>query len=144
MKKGSGFHNIGQNNTYSFHGQCLISLAFSYLHLKTLLLKRSFCQNPVLLFCYVWSLLTYLWCTLTMLISDRHTHCSTIYESQLDSLVWHQSDVIIGWTSFRDSTQKFCDTCVQIDMTFSLVHLIKTRPTGLTVNPASRGLEFNN
>jgi len=40
MKNGSAFQNIGQNNSYSWH--CLISLAFSHLILKKILLIRFF------------------------------------------------------------------------------------------------------
>ena len=56
IKKGSAFRNIGYINKYSFH--CLINLASSHLHFK-ITADQILHQDPVLVFFYVWSLLTY-------------------------------------------------------------------------------------
>jgi len=67
----------------------------------------------------------YLWCTLTMFILDKHTFVQRSINRNSTVLSGTKSDVITGWTSFRDSTQKFCDTCVQIDIEVNVVHSIK-------------------
>ena len=60
----------------------LFSLAFSTLLLKYLMLIRSFYQDPVLLFCYICSLLTYLYWfhCLTEEYQDRRTYWVWRYE----------------------------------------------------------------
>ena len=66
----------------------LFSLAFSTLLLKYLMLIRSFYQDPVLLFCYIWSLLTYLYWfhCLTEEYQDRLTPSVSAGRTEYDVL----------------------------------------------------------
>ena len=69
--------------------------------------------------------MVYLWRTLTEFISNKHTFVQWSINRNLTVLSGTKSDVITGWTSFRDSTQKFCDTCGQIVIKVSVVHSIQ-------------------
>ena len=92
VKKGSAFSNIGK----PIH---LPSTCWSTLLFLNCIRNIYCCSDPLsgsgasclLRLVLAINTFAYLKCTLTVLILDRHTYCSTIYKSQLDSLVWHQN-----------------------------------------------------
>ena len=90
--------------------------------------------------------MVYMWCTLTVVISDKHTFAQWSINRNSAVLSGTKSVVTIGWTSFRDSTQKFCDTCGQIVIKVSVIHSIKVTKKPFRVkcpqNPVARAESY--